>query len=208
MFVNLYKKYAWKLRSARFVHWNFRKIGKLNERRYIKLLGAELQLIIHLRLTQFLSHVLTRCFCFVISWFNSKKILPDTSITYNGVQTEQDEILSKGDIVEIPTGDMLFKEKNKYSQYFRRLIKRAKKYSYNTFLLAKRRVKRSRSYTIPKAYKKLPIGLKKLNKTVTQENSIGAITFVKKIPSLFKDIESIVNKTSVLALQIWRYRFD
>ena len=209
IFVNLYKRYAWKLRSARFVHWDIRTFGTLNEWRYKKLLGAELNYLAKIKIKQFLSHIFMRCFCLIASWKSMKTIINKTPIVYNGAVQFNDNNVSKGDIIELPFGGVFIKAKRTYYRYFRRVVGRVKKMSYRSYLIRIKKRRHAKKYIrVPKAYTKLPIPLKRFGRATTREFSLNAIAFIRPIPNLVHDIWSRLNLTSVLSLQTWRYRFD
>lgn len=209
IFTNLHRQYIWKLRCARYVHWDLRTLGKLTEWRYQKLLGVEVYSLHRIKWTQFLVYIFIRCFCFAISWKLSKSVLVDSPQVYNGKELFEDTYVEKGDIVELPFGSAIVRARRSYKAYFRRLVGRAKKISYRSYLIRTKQLKHAKNYiTVPKAFKKLPIGLKRFGKLVNHELITNAIAFIKRLPKLGHDITSKLNLTSVLALQAWRYRFD
>lgn len=209
LFVNLYKKYSWKLRMARLVHWDTRVHGKLNEIRYIKLLGYELKLLKTTKLSQLLSYVAIRSFSTFISWFSLEDLREYVPIVFNGDPVNTDPTIEKGDMLEVPTGSVFSATKKFYKKHFKKVISKVKRLSYRSYLINTKQLKKAKIYiNTPKAYKKLPIGLKKFGKTVTHELSAGLLSVSKKIPKLHHDLRNSLNLTTVLALQIWRYRFD
>lgn len=207
--INLYKKYAWKLRCARYVHWDLRTLGKLNEWRYQKLLGVEVRALHTTRRSQFLNYVFMRCFCITASWRSLKHVMPYTPLVYNGRLFFSEEVVEKGDIVELPAGTAFRLVKKIYFKYFRRLVGRVKKLSYRSYLIRTKKRKHAKVYTkVPKAFKNLPVGLKRFGRSIAHELLLNAIAIIKLLANLSHDFNSKVALSSVIALQTWRYRFD
>ena len=208
-FINLYKKYSWKLRIARLVHWDTRVYGKLNERRYIKLLGYELMLFTRYKLSQLLTYVMVRTFCLAISWFALEYIRNYVMVVYNGIHVDYNPHVEKGDIVELPTGQIFLSTKKQLKKSFKKIISKVKRLSYRSYLINTKQIKKAKIYTkTPKIYKQLPIGLKKFGNILSCEVSAGLLSIVKRLPHVTHDLKNSINLTTVLALQIWRYRFD
>lgn len=181
----------------------------MNEIRYIKLLGYELKLLKTTKLSQLLSYVAIRSFSTFISWFSLEDLREYVPIVFNGDPVNTDPTIEKGDMLEVPTGSVFSATKKFYKKHFKKVISKVKRLSYRSYLINTKQLKKAKIYiNTPKAYKKLPIGLKKFGKTVTHELSAGLLSVSKKIPKLHHDLRNSLNLTTVLALQIWRYRFD
>lgn len=206
---NLHRHYIWKLRKARYAHWDYRKHGKLNEWRYQKLLCEELQIIGSGRLNQLLNQLFLRLFCFIISWRDTSKIFFKVPIVFNGKAVFTNIKLSKGDIIELPFGKSFIFFKKKFYKFFKKTIGLCKKLSYKSYLSHKNKQSRIKKYTVvPKVFKKLPIGFIKLGKSVSRDVSLNIIAVIKPIVNITHDIQNSLNFSSVLRLQTWRYRFD
>lgn len=209
IFFNAHKYLAWKMRKARYAHWGLRTMGKLNEYRYNKLLSKELAYLTGWQTSHFLPVILLNTMACLISWKQLFKMLTLHLIVYNGVDINIPAHVKLGDIIELPFGRGLGVFRKKLRRYYRRIINRAKTVSYNSFISFKRKKSFFRKHTaVPKIFKKLPIGLKRLGRNVAYDPALNIMSIIHPIQANNYTIEMSLTNTSVLSLQNWRYRFD
>lgn len=207
--LNVYRPLVWKLRKARYAHWSLRTLGKLNEYRYDKLLGVELTFVAKTPSYQFLAHILLNTMYCVLSWRQMLLLSHYNLIVYNGEYAKLPNFIQKGDIIELPFGKKLKKLRKKLKLTFNMIVSKSKKLSYRSFLSRKKKYRFMRRHTeVPKIFKKLPLGLKRLGSCVAYEPSLNILAIIYNIPFNRFDVNLAVGKTSVLSLQNWRYRFD
>lgn len=207
--LNAYRPLVWKLRKARYAHWSLRTRGKLNEYRYDKLLGVELTFVAKTPSYQFLCHILLNTLYCVLSWRQMMLLSHYCLIVYNGQYARLPDFIEKGDIIELPFGKKMRKLRKKLKLTFTMIVSKSKKLSYRSFLARKKKYRFMRRHTeVPKIFKKLPLGLKKLGSCVAYEPSLNIVGVIYNIPFNRFDMNLAVSKISVLSLQNWRYRFN
>lgn len=195
-FVNMYKKVSWKMREARYAHWNLQTRGTLNEWRYNKLLGSELQTsnigcfehtystINHLIGPVSVKH-LARFLNLNIIKLTSNKI-PNGLFTY----------------IEYPLKLLGLQELKDRHKYWNFTIYRAKKLIYG----AHRRTKTTK--TVGRIIKKFSLEHIE-TKSNTWHDPASCVALVFKSNENSKKItkKSLLNNTT-LSLNNWRFRFD
>ena len=203
--LNANKPLITKMRKARYAHWDFRLKGKLNEWRYNKLLGVDLNYITKDNYYTFLNLILLRCFSFILSWRQILKLHNFNLILHNGFFMGYTPTLKCGDIVELP----IFIKKSTYedNKYFSLIVKKSKKRAYIEFLHSKKGLKRAPKH-YPKIFKKLPLGFLKLGAFLDFDSSTNSFAVITNITNYKHNIHYNILYTSVLTLQNWRYRFD
>lgn len=148
------------MRKARYAHWNLRTTGKLNQWRYDKLLAWELRNLVESQSQQMLAHILLRSYRIVLSWRQMLLLISNQLIVINGQFYFENVIIKWGDIIELPFYKRKKSKKIKNSKYtFRKIVRRAKRTSYKSFL-ARKNKKIRKNTKIPKIFKRLPIGYK------------------------------------------------
>lgn len=90
------------MRKARYAHWAFRKIGKLNERKYHRFLGTELSFLTQKHGWQLLSQILLSTFTIPISWRHLSNLYLNNLVLVNGNPASNYTVIAKGDIVDLP----------------------------------------------------------------------------------------------------------
>lgn len=204
-FFNANKPLIWKMRNARYAHWDLRTKGKLNEWRYDKLLGTELYMLSHKTNNPLLNFIFIRAYNVILSWRQMILLLKYSLITHNGKIFSNSTTLQVGDIIELPFflwGSTSFKRR-----HFKKIIGRAKKLSYKSFLSYKNKKIRKHK-VVPKLFKKLPIGFKRFGTSLAQDYALNIFTLVYPLDKYKHDIYYEISNSSVLTLQNWRYRFD
>lgn len=209
IFFNAHKYLAWKMRKARYAHWGLRTRGKLNEYRYNKLLGRELAYLTQWQTSHFLPVILLNTLACLISWRQFIKMGELHLIVYNGIDTNIPAQVKLGDIIELPFGQSLGRFRKTMRKYYRRIINRAKTVSYKSFIAFKRRKSFFRKHlNVPKIFKRLPIGLKRLGRNLAYDPALNIMSVIHPIQTNNYNISYSLTSTSVLGLQNWRYRFD
>lgn len=208
IFLNAHKPLIWKMRKARYAHWNLRTVGKLNQWRYDKLLAWELRKLVESKSKQMLAHILLRSYRVVLSWRQMILLITNQLIVINGCFFFENVVIKWGDIIELPFYKRKKKRKIKKSKYiFRKIVRRAKRTSYKSFLANKN--KRMRKHTkVPKIFKRLPIGYKKLGAFLARDSSLNIFAVIYPLEQWIHDMDYELGLSSVLTLQNWRYRFD
>ena len=124
-------------------------------------------------------------------------------VVYNGIHADYNPHVEKGDIVELPTGQVFLSTKKQLKKSFKKIISKVRKISYRSYLINTKQIKKAKIYVkTPKIYKQLPIGLKKFGNIISHEVSAGLLSIVKKLPHVRHDLKGSLNLTTVLALQI------
>lgn len=123
-------------------------------------------------------------------------------IVYNGQYARLPDFIEKGDIIELPFGKKMRKLRKKLKLTFTMIVSKSKKLSYRSFLARKKKYRFMRRHTeVPKIFKKLPLGLKKLGSCVAYEPSLNIVGVIYNIPFNRFDMNLAVSKISVLSLQ-------
>lgn len=206
--LNANKPLIWKMRKARYAHWNFRTIGKLNQWRYDKLLAWELRNLVESQSKQMLAHIMLRSYKIVLSWRQMILLIKNQLIVINGCFFFANSTIKWGDIIELPFYRKKKIKKIKNSKYtFRKIVRRAKRASYKSFLTFKNK-KLKKNHKVPKIFKRLPIGFKKLGAFLARDSAINVFGVVYPLERWVHDTYYELGLSSVLTLQNWRYRFD
>lgn len=207
-FVNLYKKLLWKMRKARYAHWQYRTTGKLNEWRYNKLLSHELYNLSKSVPQQFLIHIIFRSFFLIVSWRQVLALMSFNLFILNGNFCSNNFFFKKGDILELPLSLSLAYDKSKLKKIniFKKNTSKAKKTIYNFYKKKGFRVMFSQK--LPKIFKKIPIGYKNMGSFLAVDNTINVLTLLFDFNKTSQDLSYSLTNNSVLTLQNWRYRFD
>jgi hypothetical protein len=206
--LNAHKPLIWKMRKARYAHWNLRTMGKLNQWRYDKLLAWELRNLVESQSQQMLAHILLRSYRVVLSWRQMLLLISNQLIVINGQFYFENVIIKWGDIIELPFYKRKKSKKIKNAKYtFRKIVRRAKRTSYKSFL-ARKNKKIKKNTKIPKIFKRLPVGYKKLGAFLARDSAINVFAVIYPIEKWLHDIGHEISLSSVLTLQNWRYRFD
>ena len=207
IFLNAHKPLIWKMRSARYAHWNLKTKGKLNEYRYNKLLGTELFFVgkteVYLLLPFMLFTVLTA----TLSWRQIKQVMEYQLFCYNGHYDWLPNFFAVGDIVELPLGLPFKSLRKNMKKVYITIINKARRTTYKNFIARKLSGIR-KPIRIPKIFKKLPIHPHFLRDRFAFDPSLRCFAVIHPIITLTKDIEHKLTTSSVLTLQNWRYRFD
>lgn len=199
-FVNLYKKVSWKMRTSRFAHWDLRTRGVLNEYRYNKLIGAELQNKISGIHTQL--YYVSRVLLGPLTWKTAEKLLQTGLILFDGKPINKNQPIKAGTIFEFPYGPELPRKKITSDSEWRQRIFKAKKFSYFSY-------KNKKLFTcIPRVYKKLAFTTTKFKKSLVIDPAVGTALCLET-PRMqgAVTVKSLI-KTTVLSLNNWRFRFD
>lgn len=209
IFLNVYRPLISKLRRARIVHWGIRTRGKLNEYRYNKLLAFELQQVPELHYLKLLYIYIFHTYVASLSWRQMLNLFSYNLIFLNGVPVTKFETCKKGDLIELPFGPSLLARRLRLKKVFFKIVKRARRLSYKSFLGGVRRNKFVKKYkVVPKLFKRLPFGFKQLGKFLAIAPGLGSLAVIKQLPAYQFNPEKKLLITSVLTLQNWRYRFD
>lgn len=209
IFLNIHKALIWKMRTARYAHWGLRTFGKLNEYRYHKLLGYELRETERFFLANILGCLLLALFTFSLSWRHIVRVLDHKLFLVNGEFGSRFTKLEAGDLCELPSGIAFAKKRchTKRAEY--RVVKRAKRISYKSYLRFVRKIKTIYvSKQIPKIFKRLPAGLRQFEKTFAFDPVTNTVCVLREIKQDENLLTSKLITTSVLSLYNWRYRFD
>lgn len=207
--INANKSLIWKMRIARFAHWSFRTFGKLNEWRYNKLLGWELSKLTRNWDHQMLAHTLLRTYRFVLSWRQMLLLIKYQLIIINGLYYFDEIKINQGDIIELPFRIIKREqsERRRRRWDFIKLVSRARKIAYKSFLRKKNKNVRQ-SLNVPKIFKRVPVGYKRLGSLLARDKAMNLFSVIGKIHYYRQDIDYEITRSSVLTLQNWRYRFD
>lgn len=207
IFLNAHKPLIWKMRNARYAHWALRTRGKLNEYRYDKLLGTELNFIGKTKTYLLLPFIIFTTLTSFLSWKQIKQVMEYGLFIYNGRPNWLPEHFAVGDIVELPLGLTLKKTQRRMKFRYRMILNKARRATYKNFI-ARKRFGVRKPISIPKVFKKLPIANKQLRDRFAFDPSLRAFAVIHPLTKLTRDIEHRLTKSSVLTLQNWRYRFD
>ena len=155
-----------------------------------------------------LAHILLRSYRVVLSWRQMILLITNQLIVINGCFFFENVVIKWGDIIELPFYKRKKKRKIKKSKYiFRKIVRRAKRTSYKSFLANKN--KKMRKHTkVPKIFKRLPIGYKKLGAFLARDSSLNIFAVIYPLEQWIHDMDYELGLSSVLTLQNWRYRFD
>lgn len=206
IYVNLHRSPIWKMRLARYAHWQLRTRGKLNEWRYHKLLSWELRALVKVITLQLLQAILLSSYNVILSWKQLLLLLKFKVVIFNGTWCSKTSSVQPGDIMELPF--KLTKQWNKKpKRRFIRLLNRTKWLSYKRFLSRTNKKVRRQKY-IPKLFKRVPVGVKKLGSLLAYDPSLNTFAVLYNLPVLQHNLTDELTHSSVLALQNWRYRFD
>lgn len=207
LFFNFHKPLIWKMRTARYAHWNLRLKGKLNKYRYDKLLGKEMNYILKTKSTQFLLCIFFITYYAILSWKQLLLAMQHSLIVVNGnIVSEKIPYLKLGDIIELPYG-LIYRSNKEVKSNYTKLVKIGKKIVYKYY---KNRwfFKRSNHKAIPKIFKKLPVGVQQFGKMLAYDPLINVFAIVYNIKKSKHNMDVSLTKTSVLSLQNWRYNFN
>lgn len=202
IYCNLYRNYPWKIHQARYVHWFYRTYSKLNEWRYNKLLGVELNYLINKKNCFSFLQVIFNSYLCLISWKNSINMLYYPWCLINGEFFKNNEVILKYSILELPI--IIFKKKitqnlnNKNKHFFFK----SRKFYYKTFK------QNFKFKLIPKIFKKRPLNSKLINQFVFRDLATNSFFFYKKLNKIEENKQQNLTMSTVLTLQNWRYRFN
>lgn len=206
---NANKPLIWKMRNARYTHWNFRTIGKLNQWRYDKLLAWELNKLVFGVSKQMLAHILLRTYSCLISWRQILTLIKYQLISINGCYYNDNIKIKQGDIIELPfrVKRDFGNSKKKRRRAYTGLIFRARRVAYNAYAQRNRRLVKKYKF-LPKIFKRIPVGFKKLGSLLARDKSLNVYGVILPLQAVSFDVDYEMTHTSVLTLQNWRYRFD
>ena len=207
IFLNAYKPLVWKMRSARYAHWNLKTRGKLNEYRYNKLLGTELYFIGKTKDYLLLPFLLFSTITIQLSWQQIKQVVVFGLFVYNGECNWLPDQFLTGDIIELPLGFPLTSLSKDLAYTYKVFITKARRVTYINFISRKNLGVR-KSIRIPKIFKKLPLINKYLRDRFAFDPALQCFSVIHPLAASTLDIEHRLTKSSVLTLQNWRYRFD
>lgn len=207
IFLNAYKPLIWKMRSARYAHWNLKTRGKLNEYRYNKLLGTELYFIGKTKDYLLLPFLLFSTTTIPLSWQQIKQIITFGLFVYNGKYDWFPDQFLSGDIIELPLGFPLNSLSKNLDRTYNTFINKARSVSYTNFISRKNFGVR-KPIRIPKIFKKLPLINNYLRDRFAFDPALQCFSVIHPLAASIFDIEHRLTKSSVLTLQNWRYRFD
>lgn len=208
-FLNFNKKPIWKMRKARYAHWDLRLQGTLNKYRYDKLLGRELNhYLFKFSKINFLTLLFLNLYGFLISWKQIYKFVLMQLIVINGEFGNLKDVLVQGDILEFPSDLSILKLQSFVDKKFQILLRRAKKRAYTDgFFFWKKKLK-LRKKKVHKIYKKLNLYLLKNYANVAHDPTINTICILNIQKNIYYNPEYSLVKHSVIGLQNWRYNFD
>lgn len=196
-FLNMYKKVSWKMRAARYTHWNLKTRGTLNEYRYNKLLGADLQ-----KKRDFFSKHLVQIIWAVFGPVPLKKmsaLFYSGSLLLNGNFCTPYVRLTNGDIFEFPYGPLLSGANSSYIQSRAWLVAKARKFSYKHL--------KKKLNKVPRVFKKLAdTNTLILNYTLLDILAGAGSILICPVDKQSHEWNFLNNTT--LTLNNWRYRFD
>lgn len=112
-FFNLYKRFLWKMRRARYAHWNYKTKGTLNKYRYDKLLRKDLTFVSTNHTASYLLFIIFNSYGLLVSWKQLLLLMWKQIIVINGEFVHKDKQLKTGDIIELPFGKNLISKKKK-----------------------------------------------------------------------------------------------
>ena len=189
------------MRTARLIHWGLRRAGKLNERRYHRLLRWELQHQHSEKGVAALVFGILRKFYGPISWRVSNLLIKSGVVQINGKSGGSFDTVHVGDIVQTIWGPGLVRVHKQSSNYANRVRARAKRASY---MLA---IRQSPAKRVVKAYRSLDMLRANLGTSVALDPAVGVASVIKKF-SKERELHTYLLRSSVLTLYNWRYRFD
>ena len=205
-FFNGYKYLAWKMRKARYAHWDYKTRGKLNEWRYNKLLSSEIHFLNNHKFNQMLIYLIFSTYGAVISWLQLMKLITYKLIIINGLHlnTKSAQHLDNHVLVELPYGVTL-DDCPRWNDGLINTIYKNKRLSYKLFSKIN---KKKFSKKIPKTLKETSAHQIFFGTSIAYDYTINAMYFIKRLPKLNYDIKANVLTSSVISLQNWRFRFD
>lgn len=205
LLTNTYKRLAWKFHLARIIHWNLRTKGKLNEWRYNKLLAIDLKAAPHNMQKTLLGYTLLILYTTYTTWKNILQLLDYRLIIKNGTILYPTDTFEKGDIVELP----FFWHNSievRLEKKFLAIYLRAKKFSFKLLSRTKKPTKIDKISN--KIFKRMPIFFQDFGNLVHCDQVFKSIFFLNPLSTFHYNCNASFNKTSILTLQNWRYRFD
>lgn len=207
-FLNLHRHVIWKMRNARYTHWNLRTIGKLNKYRYDKLLVKDLNNKKNTSLITFLFYILLTSYGVRCTWKQLLLLIDKQLIVYNGVYLNSSVNLQKGDIIELPFGNYNFRAKGKIKKYYNTLFAKAKKKNYLQYINRKKIIRNKSTLKIAKIFKKLPTNFAYFGHITAYDPILNTFGIIHHIPRFKDNIYTQILNKSVLSLYNWRYNFD
>lgn len=205
-FFNGYKYLAWKMRKARYAHWDYRTRGKLNEWRYNKLLSSEIYFLNNHKFNQMLIYLIFSTYSVMLSWLQLLKLINYNLIIVNGsyLNFKSAQHLSNHVLVELPY-NIALNDCPKWNDGLINTIFKNKRLSYKLFSKIN---KKKFDKKIPKTLKEISAHQIFFGTNIAYDYNINAMYFIKRLPELSYDIKANVLTSSVISLQNWRFRFD
>lgn len=205
LFFNFHKPLIWKMRTARYVHWNLRTRGKLNKYRYDKLLGRELVFRLKTKFVQLLLCVFFISYYSILSWKQLLLVINHNLIIINSVSISKELLnVKKGDIIELPYG-LNYRAFN--SHKYNNIVKNSKKTVYKLYK-TKWLFRKKKNKLVPKIFKKLPVPVQLFGKTIAYDPMLNVFAVIYDVPAVKHNTNWSITKSSVLSLQSWRYNFN
>ncbi len=198
--LNLYKKVSWKMRTSRYAHWDLRTRGTLNEWRYNKLIGAELQF--QERGREVTIYYLARFLLGPLTWKGLVRLLNAGLLLLDGKLITAHSQLKTGSILSIPYGPDTCGLKLNANKTWRKYKTKARKFTY-LFYKHKKDIQ-----AVPRIFKKVALKNKFKFLNFAKDPASGVVAFFgnKKYQNTLSTKEVI--NTTVLSLNNWRFRFD
>jgi hypothetical protein len=205
IFLNAHKSLIWKMRKARYAHWAFRKIGKLNERKYHRFLGTELSFLTQKHGWQLLSQILLSTFTIPISWRHLSNLYLNNLVLVNGNPASNYTVIAKGDIVDLPYNlrTKLLKKKKIF-----KLFKRSQRTFFKFFKKLKTYHTIENRFVIPKIFKRTFRKQTHFIKHIAFDKSLNSFAVINNLPAWNNNFEYKTIVSSVIGLQNWKYKFD
>ena len=205
-FFNGYKYLAWKMRKARYAHWDYKTRGKLNEWRYNKLLSSEIHFLNNHKFSQMLIYLIFSTYGAMISWLQLMKLINYKIIIVNGLYLNSKlmQNLDNHALVELPY-DIALSNCSRWNDGLINTIFKNKKFSYKLFSKTN---KKKFNKKIPKTLKQTSAHQIFFGTSIAYDYTINAMYFIKRFPKFNYDIRANILTSSVISLQNWRFRFD
>ena len=64
-------------------------------------------------------------------------------VVYNGIHVDYNPHVEKGDIVELPTGQIFLSTKKQLKKSFKKIISKVKRLSYRSYLINTKQIKKT-----------------------------------------------------------------
>lgn len=207
IFLNIHKKFYWKLRQSRITHWNYWVGNRLNKHRYIRFFKKFNKVKITVGSNNLIALILAHAMGFFCSWRQIYLLVKNSLIVVNGRYYPLLYQFKQGDIIELCYGVGMWVKIKKQELLTRKIYYRLKKWASRLYLNYSL-PKRKRLYKpFPKSIKSLGLIHKIYGKSFMGLRSMGLVAVIYPITTFMHEPVDVFYKTTILKLHNWRYKY-